>query len=214
MASREDGTLELYAGASRCGKTSLMYARIQGAPRVLVWDVQGQFGMYQGWEIIRTLHDLVDALEAPGEDTTPCKISYQPESLDQFDLFCRIAYAWIVQGPGMVVVEELADVTVSGKACAGWGVLTRRGLKYGPSILTAIQRPQWADKDTLGNATHLVLFRQGDGAREYLEKMSIPGDRIPREPHTYHVRTGGDGGEWGGPLKTRELPEPPVKGGA
>lgn len=212
MAERHDGTLELYAGASRCGKTSLMMERIMKAPRALVWDVQGQFGMYQGWEVVRTLHDLADRLEAPGEDNAPARISYQPERLEDFDVFCRIAYAWCVQGPAMVVVEELADVTNHGKACAGWGILTRRGLKYGPSILAAIQRPQWADKDTMGNATHLVIFRQGDGARAYLEKLSVPGNRIPTEPHTYHVRKGGEAGEWTGPLKTRELPPPPVKG--
>lgn len=213
MAQRSDGHLEVYIGASRCGKTSLIWERVNSAPRVLAWDTQGQFGMYQGWEVIDNLHDLADRLEAREENAAPMKISYQSRGVAaEFNLFCRMAYAWIVQAPGIVLVEELADVTNSGKAVDGWGILTRRGLKYGPFLLAAIQRPQWCDKDTLDNSTHLAIFRQGDKAQIYLEKdIGVPAARIPTEKHTYNIRIGGAGGEWKGPFQTRQMPTPTVK---
>lgn len=208
MAERSDGQLELYIGATRCGKTSVIFERVKDAPRVLAWDIQGQFGMYPGWQIVRTLHELADVLERKGENSDPQRISYQPGSLKDFDMFCRCAYAWIVQGPGIVFVEELADVTNSGKACDGWGILTRRGLKYGPYLLAAIQRPQWCDKDTLDNATHLAIFRQGDKARSYMERdIGVPVARLPGENYQYHIRIGGPAGEWRGTFKTKEMPK-------
>lgn len=206
MGQRNDGTLEVYIGKSRCGKTSLIYQRIADAPRVLAWDTQGQFAMYPGWEVVRSLHALADALEKSSEDSTPQRIAYQPQSMKDFDLFCRMAYAWIVQGAGVVFVEELADVTTSGKACDGWGILTRRGLKYGPNILAAIQRPQWCDKDTIDNATTLVIFQNGDKAAPYLiDQIGVPAERVPKQPYTYNVRTH-DG--WKGPLQTVAMPDP------
>lgn len=51
-----------------------------------------------------------------------------------------------------VVIEETSDVTTPGKAPEHYGVLIRRGLKYGCSIYAISQRPAESDKTTFGNA--------------------------------------------------------------
>ena len=77
-----------------------------------------------------------------------------------FAAFCRLAWIFVqAHELATVVVEELADVTSPGKAPIYWGMLTRKGLRYGPEIYALTQRPSESDKTVMGNATVLHVHQ-------------------------------------------------------
>lgn len=44
----------------------------------------------------------------------------------EFDNFCRLAHTWNRQKEAIIVIEELAAVTNTGKASGYWGVLVNQ----------------------------------------------------------------------------------------
>lgn len=100
----------------------------------------------------------------------------------QFDGFCRLAYIAMRAHPGevTVIVEELADVTSPGKAPPGWGVIVRRGLRYGPQLYAVTQRPSESDKTVMGNASifHCHSMARADDARYMAREMRIDQEKI------------------------------------
>lgn len=202
-SSREDGQLKTILGKTRCGKTSLAHEIMAGVPRILAWDPQGQIGMGKGFTNFKDLHSLVQHLQRNEENSDPDLVAFQFGTADQFDAFCKIAYAWGVQGACLVVVDEVGQVVQAGHAPPGWLRLVSAGLKYGINILAMTQRPQRLDKDTMDNSTELVIFQLTGTARGWVEKReNVPGDRIPTEKYTYHVRRDD---EWSGPHKTKAI---------
>ena len=71
----------------------------------------------------------------------------------EFEIFAALAWVWIRQARGALIIEELAAVTSPGKAPAAWGQVCRAGLRYGPRIFAITQRPAESDKTAIGNAT-------------------------------------------------------------
>lgn len=202
-SERPDGQMKVLIGKSRCGKTALAHEIMQGVPRVLAWDPQGQIGMNPGFETFRDLHPLVRRVQKSEQDSSPMKLAFQFGGKSQFNAFARIAYAWGVQGAGLVMVDEIGDVVTAGNPGEAWGTLVRAGLKYGINIVAMTQRPQRVDKDVTDNATELVIFQQGDMAREWFEKQAgVPADRIPREKYRYIVRRDD---EYHGPYTTKPI---------
>lgn len=153
----------MVVGASRTGKTTYILQRTAGVQPLLVWDPEGQ------WTAMRlaravTRSELVRITRELGPAGRLC---YQGEpTRHDFEFFCRVAWAWVRLAPCTIIVEELADVTNPGKAPPGWGVLIRRGLKYGPTIYCTSNTPQESDKTVFRNASLKVSF--------YLE---LPQDR-------------------------------------
>lgn len=199
--NREDGQLKLIIGKSRYGKTSLLHEIIHGVPRILAWDSQGQIGMNDGFTSVRDLRELAKLLQGTGDK--PMKIAFQFGLKEDFDTFAKMAYAWGVQGAGVVLVEEIGDVVSSGSPGRGWGTLVRAGLKYGINLIALTQRPQRVDKDTYDTATEYSIFHVNGMARDWLIKNGgVPESNIPAEKYKYFVMTDGD---FTGPFQTKAI---------
>lgn len=155
LTTRENGMLFAVAGASRFGKTGFVKTQIKTAPRVLIWDIRGEyiakdeFG-WPGCERIDTIPALARRLKETA--TSGARIAYWG-SLKDFQAWSELAYAWGQYWPAVIVGEEIADVTNPAKAPEGWGQLIRKGLYYGNHIYAITQRPAEADKTVWGNAS-------------------------------------------------------------
>lgn len=174
FALRPDGKMVYSIGASRSGKSQFVLSQVIGDPRLLVWDVEGEyaasFRTSLGIEVAEGPQQLMDALRA---SNGPSRIAYMPtEVRKDFDLFCALAFQWGKTNPASIVCEELAGSTNSGKAEGHWGVLVSRGLKYGINIYGVVQRGQETSKSLMGNATVLNICRPNtDSDADYLVKM-------------------------------------------
>jgi hypothetical protein len=171
-----DGSLTVAVGASRSGKTAHVKRELAKHVCWLAWDVEGQ---YEG-RVITSAAELA-RICGSGADG---RYSYRPRSLGDFGhwaecafLLARVREKRFPDRVHMAVVaEETSDVTSPGKAPDGWGMLIRRGLKYGVDIYAITQRPSESDKTVMGNASIIHccgLQRAGD--RKYMAlEMDIP----------------------------------------
>lgn len=151
-------------GASGCGKTTWTIEEVRDSPRLLVWDSGYDFQPALRLHPVRTLQELGELVRADLDGTAgvPQRIAYVgPISRDHFITFCRIAYVWLrAREGGALVVDELADVTSSGKATPGWGDIVRKHRKFRRGRVYALtQRPAESDKTIIGNATVLHCGR-------------------------------------------------------
>lgn len=144
-----DGTITAVVGSSGSGKTAWLKQQIASSERLIVWDVEGQYT-----ENMITVKDKLSLIQAVKQ--SKIRISYQARSLAEFDFFSRCAFVFAKLGAELgkhtdIVAEELADVTSPAKAPDGWGILVRRGRKYGANIYGVTQRPAESDKTLFGN---------------------------------------------------------------
>lgn len=146
-------------GASRSGKTVYLCRYIERKKRVIVWDTKGQYYQKFPHKGIVKITNLWDLAQAIRDCKGPKWIAYVSSDKVQFGGFCALAFNWGKQAPCSVVVEEVSYVTTSGKAPGDWGRLICQGLEYGINIYVTTQRPAAADKDIIGNASKLVIFR-------------------------------------------------------
>lgn len=148
---REDGILFAVSGTTRYGKTTWIKSRLAHAERLLVWDPRGEYPRdVPGCRLVRSLPELARVLLDAWDG--PVKVAlWAPVS--EFEGFARRAYEWLQLWPGVVIVEEMHQVTSSGKAQGALGELIRQGLYYGGHIYCVCQRPQEIDKTTLAAAT-------------------------------------------------------------
>lgn len=125
-----------------------------------------------------------------------------PVNAKTFEVFCRLAFIWMrAARGGVLVVEELADVTTPAKAPAGWGEIVRKGRHYGGSIYGLTQRPAESDKTIAGNADiihtgRLSFPRDRKSLAEYLDVPEIDITNLPslhwieRDMRTRELRKG------------------------
>lgn len=162
-----DGTITAIVGSSGSGKTAWLKRQIAKSDRLLVWDIEGQYT--DNMTAITSKAELVNAIKQP-----KIRISYQPTTLSEFDYWAKCAFAFAQLGAESgqmtaIVAEELADVTSPAKAPEGWGMLLRRGRKYGANIYGITQRPSESDKTLFGNC-HVIhcCFMQRANDRKYM----------------------------------------------
>lgn len=139
-------------GATDTGKTTWLLSQLRGSRRLVVWDVKGEFSRKGLARPVYSLHDLLAVLKAARSGW----FAYQPRDMSDFNLFCRIAYAW---GHCDLVAEELADVSSPGRAPLWWGVVIRRGRERALRVWATSQRPAEADKTIYGNRTSLHVHQ-------------------------------------------------------
>ena len=168
---RPDGRLVVVCGASRSGKTLWTSQQVRSARRMLVWDSVGEWADRYGCERVPTLADLAERVKAGGSG----RLAFYG-SPPQFDQFCRLAWVWLRMARGVLVVEELADVTHPGKAPLAWGEIVRKGLRYGVEVFALTQRPSESDKSSIGNATVIHSHRMArDADRRYIAaELGVP----------------------------------------
>ncbi len=176
----KSGKLFALVGRSRSGKTQKALALIQGIPCVLVWDVEEQYenvthrATSQG-QLVKLVKQCAGKRAVIGFTG----------NLSDFNFFCKTAF-WFVRKCGEmgkksgVVFEETADVTSPNKAPEHYGIILRRGLKYGCDLFAITQRPAESDKTSVGNASivHICAIKLPID-RKYMSDMTgVPLERI------------------------------------
>lgn len=157
--TRRDGVVTLVTGSMGSGKTTWVRQQVQRARRMLVWDGKGiDWGADQGCVVVDDPLHLRRLIFGPA-----ARISYRvPATPKNFELFCRMAWAWGRYKPGVLIVDEIADVTTPAKAPVAWGEIARKGRAFGLDVYVTTQRPQEADKTTQGNAAIFHCGRMSD----------------------------------------------------
>jgi hypothetical protein len=179
-----DGSITVAAGASRSGKTAWVQQQLKRYVRWLAWDVEGQYEGLHGAIAITSPSELVRICSAGA----PGKYAYRPRSLSEFSFWAECAFLFARTGEekwpnkvhSAIVAEETSDVTSPGKAPAGWGILLRRGIKYGVDIYGISQRPAESDKTIMGNCSYIHCCGLGRAMdRKYMaQEMDIPLSQI------------------------------------
>jgi hypothetical protein len=212
---RPDGEAFLVCGSRGSGKSGWTRQQCEGAERLLVWDSVGEWsgaGLVTPVDSITELQLLIKAdVVTPG----PFRYGYTGpiyrEWIDAngrirrtsyFPPFCKLAFVWMKAAPGgVLVVEELADVTSPGKAPQGWGDIIRKGRHYSGSIYGLTQRPAESDKTLAGNADviHCGRLSFPTDRKTLAEYLDVPVDQITelqslhwieRDMRTRKLRTG------------------------
>jgi hypothetical protein len=143
-------------GDTGTGKSSTIKEVIKKAPRVLVYDADKEYAGLAGFVCVTSPAELAYVLSKAPKARK--KIAFVDESQEFFEFFCECAFKW---SNCVVVAEEIADVTNTGKAKKQWGKLIRRGRKYGIKIIAVTQRPSEADKTILANAAVIRIYALG-----------------------------------------------------
>ncbi len=173
MAKVKSGKLIALVGRSRSGKTQKAISLIKQIPCVMIWDVEGQYeNVTHRATNQRELAALVKA--CAGKKAV---IGYTGR-LSDFNYFCKAAFIYVrlcgVMGKKSgVVFEETADVTSPAKAPEHYGVILRRGLKYGCDLFAITQRPAESDKTSVGNASIIHICAMNiPSDKKYMANMS------------------------------------------
>jgi hypothetical protein len=148
---RPDGRIVYVVGFTGSGKTTWVRQQVRHAPRLLVWDGKGEWGEAWGCRVVTHPHALLPHVLSYAP---PARISYRvPVSREAFAVFCKLAWVYCRSHGGVLVVEELADVTTSSKAPIEWGEIVRKSRGAGSMVYALTQRPQEVDKTVQGNAS-------------------------------------------------------------
>ncbi len=144
-----------YFGASGTGKSSAVkqYLRDLNPPRLLVWDCEGEYLEHARPATARDLGAVPSRYAA-------FALAYKaPATANRgacFNVFCHLALSVAEDRGGCVVVcDELAEVTGTGKALDGWGALVRTGRKRGVQLIAASIRPAEIDKTFYSQCTYI-----------------------------------------------------------
>lgn len=174
-----DGRIVIISGKSRSGKTVYVARRTKSDRRIFAWDPEDQWSKERGYQRVTTRAELARMADKSGQ----MKIAYVASAglKEEFEFFCKCAFHWgRFHGGGVVIAEELADVTTTAKAPDGWGILIRRGLKRGITMYCISQRWAEADKTAFGNASEYVCFMSAsaDDVAYLCRKTRIPGEEL------------------------------------
>lgn len=140
----------LILGGSGSGKTRWLtkLPAIKQSPRCFIWDPETDH---------RAIHchnrnDFKRQTLAALQSGKPFRIAYVPArpTADEFDWFCGLVWQTLDGNiKTSLIVEEVADVTNSGKAAGYWGEILRKARKYYCTVYVISQRPQEVDKTTV-----------------------------------------------------------------
>lgn len=173
MASqrRADGTLVYVTGSPGAGKTSWVRDRVRRARRLIVWDGKGiDWGERQGCTVLKSLHDLRALALSAGAMRLSIRV---PVTRANFEAFAGLAWVWARYRSGVIVVDEIADVTSTAKAPMAWGEICRKARAFGTDVYVTTQRPQECDKTAQGNALlyHCGLMADADDQRYVARRL-------------------------------------------
>lgn len=164
------------------GKTSWVRERVSGAQRLLVWDGKGiDWGTRERCTVVTAFAGLNTRLLKLGAQRTSVRVSVNREN---FATFCKLAWVWARYQPGVLVVDEIADVTSPAKASQEWGEIARKARAFGSDVYVTTQRPQECDKTAQGNAMlfHCGLMADADD-QAYVARRCLGGVPVAQVAH-------------------------------
>lgn len=184
MSMRPNGVLALAVAISRSGKSVWVKRVIEKHKRIIAFDPKGEYVFQMGFTPCNSRSELIAALKSSSGEA---RIAYVKHDKKEFDFFCDCAFNWNREAPSVVICEELANVTNSGKATGNWGRLVSQGLAYGPLIIGTVQRGQEVDNSIINNASFLHIGKHStdDDAKYMAKKIGVSIDKIPREPYRF-----------------------------
>ena len=188
---RPDGEAILVCGSRGSGKSGWTRQRCEGAQRLLIWDSVGEWSRDRIVTPVRTLTELHRLIVADLATPGPFRYGYTgPVNAKTFHTFCKLAFVWMkAAAGGVLVIEELADVTSPGKAPEGWGEIIRKGRHYSGSIYGLTQRPAESDKTLAGNADviHTGRLSFPTDRKTLAEYLDIPVDQVTALPSLHWI---------------------------
>lgn len=156
--------------------------QVRGADRLLVWDSVGEWtrsGQVLQTSSLEGLHEtIVNDLRHGG---TFQRGYCGQVSREHFATFCKLAWVWMRSHPGgVLVIEELADVTSPGKAPPAWGEIVRKHRHSQGRVYALTQRPAESDKTIVGNCAVIHAGRMNMARdRQYMaECLDIPLEQV------------------------------------
>ena len=177
-----DASIHVVSGSSGSGKSVSVKKKIAGAKRLVVWDVDDEYGDLPGVERVTNIGELVRKLRT---HKTGRFAFVGPKQ--HFERWCLAVFAW---GQCVAVAEELAGVTSPGKAPDGWHTLVSRGRKRGISLFGVTQRPAESDKTIMGNASSIQVGRLARAQdRKYMAaELDVSLELVNRIPGLSYLR--------------------------
>ena len=197
----------LFMGMSGSGKTYYLgrHPWLKGSgKRLIVWDPYESHKVHYR----KSLKDCGRQLAAAVRSKKGFKIglSVNPTK-NNYEAFCQMVWAALDgKKETFIIVEELADVTGSGKGQGAWGQLVRVGRKYGAIIMPTTQRPQDIDKTLFTQSSRIWCGLVSGYDRAYVEKnldlqRGALADIVP-ESYKF-VYKHGPNIQWGGPRQKK-----------
>ena len=191
---RESGEIRAVCGASRSGKSESVKVETRDAQRLLVWDVRREYPA----DPINKIKPITDPMEFVRicESGEPGRYAYVAtgDFAKQFEFFCDNAMMWLQHWPGVIVADEVGQVTTTAKAQGAWFTLVSQGAYWGGWIYGICQRTSEADKTLWGNATVKRGF-QADGEldqKNTARALGLNPDQIPTEKYKFVEKHSGE----------------------
>lgn len=182
MKNRSDGSIALFIGKTRSGKSVPLKRAVESLGRALAFDPKGEYTSQLGYERITTPEELMRRCQEVGPGNA--RLAFFASDPKSYDFFCGVALIWNMYKPIVAICEELAAVTNSGKSSGNWNRLTNQGLAYGIIIMATVQRGQEVDKTLMGAASFVHVTMHGiQDDRDYIAgKLGVSVDEVPNKP--------------------------------
>ncbi|WP_444957755.1 hypothetical protein [Microbulbifer sp. ZKSA002] len=172
-------------GGTGSGKSSFLrrLGHFSEFQRVLLWDPDRDHQAQHFSSPGQFKNAVMQSIAKRSRD----RIAFVPDQINEesFEFFCAVFWA-ALDGNYLTggIVEELADVTGSGKARGTWGQLSRKSRKYGGVIHSVSQRPAEIDKSILSMSPYKFCGTlETDAERKYLSGLlSVSPDQLAQTP--------------------------------
>lgn len=180
--TRNDGSIALFIGVSRSGKSIPLKRAAEQHKRCIAIDPKGEMHSQLGFEKFDDKHEFLERVIEVGDGDA--QLCFVTSSRKDFDFFCDVAFNFNRLKPACIVLEEIALFANSGSASGHYGRLVNQGLAYQPTILATGQRGQEFDKTLMNNASFLHITKHNTTSDKlYIaSKLDIDVAEIPDAP--------------------------------
>ena len=202
MAINANNELEadhwFFAGGTGSGKTQAMKKELKAwaFPQNAVWDPEQDHNAHHIFSLAEYKREMVAAIRSGKRFRLALTVEPTEENfLAWCDLIWRVADGNVPFG---VYMEELADVTGSGKAVGAHGVILRKGRKYNIHSRGVSQRPQECPKTLISMCGYKWCGRLENLADTKVmaghmglkpEDLQTMPENIPRKKINFYVKT-------------------------
>jgi hypothetical protein len=183
-----------FFGARGTGKTAAfvqLVARVK-PPRLMVWDFKSDPALQGMGQAFTSMAALLKTTQAPAF-TVRYIVDHSKDIQEQFDVFCRIAWA---AGNLMMAVDELPEVTKASRAPPIWRKCVNVGREYvdggkkkSLTIVGLGQRPGECDKSFISNCDvyHVGRLTYKSDAMAMADPMGCDYRELMKLPDLHYI---------------------------